>query len=254
MSGALVAEGLHYRYSRREPDVLAGLDWAVPPASRTVLLGPEKSGKSTLLSLLAGVQRPRQGQIRLTDGGDLRRVVGWLPQKPPWISGLTVRDQVAYVGWLKGLSRADAAARVTDCLGDVGLADAANLTTQTLKPWQRSRLALAEALVHGARFVFLDEPTAELEPPDRAKFWNVVRRLSRSIAVVVSSSDTRDAAVEGVDQVAVLAAGTWRFSGPQSTFLGLAPAAAPVPRKQKLDPDERAAWAAYWSLLGGEAR
>ncbi|SHM70731.1 ATP-binding cassette domain-containing protein [Cryptosporangium aurantiacum] len=254
MSGALVAEGLHYRYSRRGPDVLRGLDWAVAPATRTVLLGPEKSGKSTLLRLLAHVDRPRSGRVYLTEGGDARRIVGWLPQKPPWLSGLTVRDQVAYVGWLKGLSKSDAAARATDCLGHVGLADAAGQLTQGLKPWQRSRLALAEGLVHDARFLILDEPTAELEPPDRAKFWNVVRRLSRDLAVVVSTSDTREAAVEGIDRVAVLSGGAFRFAGARDAFLQLAPAAAPIPRNRKLDATERAAWAAYWSLLGEEAR
>jgi ABC-2 type transport system ATP-binding protein len=248
MSGALVAEGLHYRYRRRDADVLAGLDWTIAPGSRTLLLGPPGSGKSTLLRLLALAGRPRKGRVHLADGGDPRRSVGWLPQQQPrGVAGLSVAEQIAYVGWLKGLSRAEAAARATQHLERVGLKKQATQTAVALTPAQRPRLALAEALAYRARFLFLDEPTGDLQPTDRDKFWNILGKIPRELSIVVSSAEPHDAA-RNVDAVAVLDAGAWRFTGTREQFLarGLA-VRSTSPGKQS--PEKRAAAAAYRAVL-----
>jgi len=250
MSGALVAEGLHYRYGRRHPDVLAGLDWTIPPGSRTVLLGPAESGKSTLLSVLAQVAEPRRGRVYLADGGDVARAVGWLPQQPRGIGGLSVEEHIAYVGWLKGLRRSEALARATAQLERVGLRRQAVVRTVALNPAQFARLALAEALAYDARFLFLDEPTAAMDRPDRDRFWNVLGTVPRSLAVVVSGNDPREAA-RHVDAVAVLRDGKLLFRGSRAEFLALgadAPA-TPAERRRK-DPEKRAAAAAYRAVLG----
>ncbi|WP_338484896.1 ATP-binding cassette domain-containing protein [Streptomyces sp. SCSIO 75703] len=100
-----------YRY-RRGPVVLDRLSFGFP-AGRTVLLGPNGAGKTTLLALAASVLKPRTGTVAFA-GLDpairaqlrvYRRRVGWMPQHITPVPGMTCREQVAYAGWLKGMSR-----------------------------------------------------------------------------------------------------------------------------------------------------
>ncbi|WP_432103013.1 ABC transporter ATP-binding protein [Streptomyces sp. bgisy091] len=215
-----------FGYRRRVPVVQRfTIDF---PAGRTVFLGPNGAGKSTVLSLAASVLRPDAGTVAY-DGrttarrGDLaafRRRVAWLPQQIESVPRLTAREQVAYVGWLKGMSRRDAWDRALHALERVELADLADRKVRRLSGGQQRRVGVAQSLVHQAEVLLLDEPTAGMDPRQRRVFHEILSGLDQH--VVLSTHDVADLE-ETYDHVVVLDGGTIRFAGSVHEFLALAP-------------------------------
>ncbi|WP_420175452.1 ATP-binding cassette domain-containing protein [Luteococcus sp. OSA5] len=116
--------GVSFSYGRRARPVFEGFDWATNNGV-TFLLGPNGAGKSTLMKLLIGALEPQDGQILLDGrvrpskrkaGREWRRRIGWVPQQAEQVAGLTVLEQVAYCGWLKGLGRAEAVRRAGEAI------------------------------------------------------------------------------------------------------------------------------------------
>jgi ABC-2 type transport system ATP-binding protein len=219
---------------RRRQRIVQSLTCELPPG-RTVLLGPNGAGKSTVLRLGASDLRPRTGHVsfRGVDTTDRRRLPGyrrrvaWMPQQLAAVPGLTARDQVAYVGWLKGLSREEAWERSLRALEQVELGDRAGEKVTRLSGGQQRRVGVAQSLVHGAELLLLDEPTAGMDPRQRTVFHEILGALPRSVHVVLATHDTVD--LESVyDNVLVLLDGRLVFQGAVGAFLAQAdPAAAP---------------------------
>ncbi|MFI1013788.1 ABC transporter ATP-binding protein [Streptomyces sp. NPDC020965] len=236
-----------YSHRRRRPPVLADLSYELPPGL-TILLGPNGAGKSTLLRLAAAVARPRSGDITL--GGltaptkAYRRAIAWMPQTITAAPALTVREYVAYVGWLKGMSRRDAWDRALESLRRVELTDRAEQRTGRLSGGQLRRLGVAAALVHGARVLLLDEPTAGMDPHQRRVFRDTLGELAGEVRILMSTHDVADLA-EDADHVTVLIEGRIRQTGDVPAFLAHGPRGAPP---------GRAAEAAYTALLTGPER
>ncbi|MFI1831459.1 ATP-binding cassette domain-containing protein [Streptomyces sp. NPDC020412] len=220
------------------------------PAGCTVLLGPNGAGKSTLLALGASVLEPTAGQVRVgrlsSTGRDNRNEyrcqVGWLPQQVNPVPSLTVREQVAYAGWLKGLSKSAAWQRSARALERVGLTELAGRRSHQLSGGQLRRMGIAQSLIHDAHVVLLDEPTAGLDPVQRGVFRDLVAELAGSVNFVISTHQTEDL-VETYESVVVLDRGRPVFQGGVPDFLALAPDGVPV---------ERRAESAYRGLVRGE--
>lgn len=127
------------------------------------------AGKSSLLRVLAGLQKPTAGIVRLngrkpTDRSWHRRV-GYLPQEPDLAGGVTVEDTVLLAAWLKGVSRRELRPTARRALAQVGLTDRARDRVRTLSGGMRRRLSLATAVAHLPELLLLDEPTAGLARP-----------------------------------------------------------------------------------------
>ncbi|KMS71437.1 ABC transporter [Streptomyces viridochromogenes] len=240
-------EGCSFGY-RRNRTVIEALDFGFP-AGRSVFLGPNGAGKSTVLGLAASALQPRSGSVRLGElsprrGRDLkayRQKVAWMPQQIDCVPGLTAREQVAYVGWLKGMSRAEAWSRAVDALRRVELEDHQDRKVSELSGGQKRRVGVAQSLVHGAEVLLLDEPTAGMDPRQRRVFHEVLGALPEEVSVVLSTHDVADLD-EIYDNVVVLNAGTIRFSGPVKQFLAHASADAAPGRRAE---------SAYDSIVGG---
>jgi ABC-2 type transport system ATP-binding protein len=232
-------DSVTFTYGRRRAPVLDSFDWTVP-SGRTVLLGPNGAGKSTLLAVGADALRPQRGTVSTVDGAGLRRLVGWMPQAIQPIGGLSCREQVAYAGWLKGLGRRTAWQRSADALDRVGLADLAERRPATLSGGQLRRLGLAQVLVHEPAVLLLDEPTAGLDPAQRARFRQVSDDLG--VPMLVSTHQVDDLSAQ-FDTVVVFLAGRVAFQGSVPEFLALAPHGVA---------EERRAEAAYFAMTGGE--
>ncbi|MBO8199329.1 ATP-binding cassette domain-containing protein [Streptomyces smyrnaeus] len=236
-----------YAYGLRARPVLDNLDYTLPDGL-TVLLGPNGAGKTTLLRLAAGVTQPRHGSVEL-DGTDSRRkafraAVAWMPQQITAMTGLTAREQVAYTGWLKGMSKRDAWDAAARALARVDLTDRAATKTKQLSGGQLRRVGVASALVHNARVLLLDEPTAGMDPQQRRVFRDVLAALTDDVRVLLSTHDIADLAEES-QHVTVLHSGHITYTGSTAGFLAHAPAdAAPG----------RVAEAAYTALGTHSAR
>lgn len=234
---------------RRGLPVLNNLSLAFDRGA-TVLLGPNGAGKSTLLGIASSALRSAAGTVRLgrlgtrssRDLKNYRTKVGWLPQQVKPVPGLRVREQVAQAGWLKGMSRTDAWEASAGALARVGLGELAERRSTELSGGQKRRLGIAQALVHSAEVVLMDEPTAGLDPAQRATFRRLVTELSPTVSVVVSTHQTEDLA-DSYHSVVVLGAGRVRHQGTVDSYFRLAPVGTPV---------ERQADAAYATLFAGE--
>jgi ABC-2 type transport system ATP-binding protein len=234
-------------WDRYRTQVLDGFSWDVPEG-RTVLLGPNGAGKSTLLGLGASALSPASGAVRAgslssstrRDQAGFRRAIGWMPQQVRPISGLTCREQVAYAGWLKGLTRGAAWDAAAGALDRVDLATEAGRRSTQLSGGQLRRLGLAQTLVHRADVLLLDEPTAGLDPNQRSRFREVLREVPAMTPVLVSTHQVDDL-TDLFDTVVVIDHGRLRFSGTPAEFLALAPAGNAHPAE-----------AAYATLVTGD--
>ncbi|MDQ1295785.1 MAG: type transport system ATP-binding protein [Actinomycetota bacterium] len=242
----LVARGMETRIRRRP--IVCGVDlrWG---AGVRGLLGRNGAGKTTLIRTLATALAPSAGTLEIL-GTDvrswrelpgLRRRIGYAPQHTPVLRHLTVRDQVAYAGWLKDVPAAGLSERVDMVLGQVDLADRAGSRTRSLSGGMLRRLAVAMALVADPPVLFLDEPTAGLDPAQRITFRRLVGRLGAERLVVLSTHLIEDV-VAACQDVTVLHAGRVVFEG---TPQGLADRAG-----DGADPERSPAEAGFAALTG----
>ena len=214
---ALVLRDVHRSLGRarsRTP-VLRGVDLTARSGAVTVLLGPNGAGKSTTLGLCHGTDRPDAGTVRVFGAdpwrasADLRARMGVMWQEGGLPPSVTARRFVRHVASLHR-SPVDPDA----LLERLQIADAATRPMRRLSGGQRQRVALAAALVGRPDLLFLDEPTAGLDPETRPLVHEVIREQTARGAAVVLTTHLLDDAERLADDVAILRGGRIVRSGP----------------------------------------
>ncbi|MCW2841786.1 MAG: transporter [Aeromicrobium sp.] len=186
-----------------------GVSFTVAPGEFFGLLGPNGAGKTTTLEMIEGLRRPQAGTVRIGDHepwrreSGLQRRMGVQLQASSFFERLTVREQLDTFGALYGV----AAGRTDAMLEQVGLVDKAGVRTEDLSGGQLQRLSIACALIHDPDVVFLDEPTAALDPQARRNLWDVLRTINDSGRTVVLTTHHMDEAEVLCDRVAIMDAG-----------------------------------------------
>jgi ABC-2 type transport system ATP-binding protein len=162
------------------------------PAGVTGLLGPNGAGKSTLLQLATGQLRPSQGTVRVLgqnvwDNPALNRQIGLCPEQDAFYEWMTGLDFVRTCARLSGLSH-KAASAAESALARVGMTEHMNRAIRGYSKGMRQRTKIAQALVHGPRVLFLDEPLSGTDPVARRDLVDVIRGLGAAGCTVLVSS------------------------------------------------------------------
>ena len=211
--------------SKRFGDVVAvdGVDLEIPAGQIYGFLGPNGSGKTTIIRMLCGLLTPSGGDVRVlgleipAQAETLRRKIGYMTQKFSLYDDLTVQENMQFMGRIHGLSRSVATARIEELLERYALASLRDRFAGTMSGGQRQRLALAVATLHSPTLLFLDEPTSAVDPENRRDFWEKLFDLSDAGTTILVSTHYMDEA-ERCHQLAILQTGHLRNQGtPQDT-------------------------------------
>lgn len=182
-----------------------GISFTVERGEVFSLLGPNGAGKTTTIEILEGLRDLDGGEAKVlglnpwTEGYDLHRRIGVIPQGFKFLDYPTPREAIAYYGTLFG-KKVDP----DDLLRRVILEDAAKTWFQNLSGGQKQKLGMALSLVNDPEVVFLDEPTTGLDPQARRAVWEVVRTLKGEGRTVMLTTHYLEEAEELADRVAIM--------------------------------------------------
>ncbi len=208
---AVEIEGLTKTY-RNDFTAVSNLSMKVPTGVFG-LLGPNGAGKTTTMQILVGAMRPSAGTARILGHDILKdslasaKLVGYLPERPGFYDEMSGRRFLHYMGELSGLSNREASSKATELLEWAGLKGWGNSPISQYSAGMRQRLALAQSLINDPRVLFLDEPTANLDPLGRADFLNKVKELAGQGKTIVISTHIIPEMEQVADHVAIIAQG-----------------------------------------------
>jgi len=190
MEEVIRASGLVKRFKRRT--ALDGLSLSIKQGELYGLVGPNGAGKTTLIRTLCGLLRPDEGEAHLlgwrVPSFRIQSQLGYMPQDFAIYDDLTVMQTLAFFGALYDLSRQDVQARGEELLELVQLTDRRDQRVGTLSGGMRRRVSLAVSLIHKPRLLFLDEPTAGVDPKLRRSFWDYFNQLAgQDVTLVVTT-------------------------------------------------------------------
>lgn len=203
-NAAVVVEDIRKAYG--ELKAVDGVSLSVAEGEFFGILGPNGAGKTTILEIIEGLREPDTGTVTLLGESPWPRKVALLPrigvqlQASSFFEKLTAIEQLETFASLYGVS----AAKARDMLELVGLADKADTREGKLSGGQRQRLSIACALVHDPDVVFLDEPTAALDPQARRNLWDVLRAIQDRGKTIVYTTHYLDEAEILCDRVAIM--------------------------------------------------
>jgi sodium transport system ATP-binding protein len=213
----IVIDGLRKHFGHVE--AVRNVSFTASDATVTGLLGPNGAGKTTTLRMLSGLLVPDAGTIRV-DGVDVaadplgaQRVMGLLPDSRGLYPRLTPREHIRYFGELHGIEEADLQARTELLLRTLGLDGLADRRVAGFSQGERTKVALARALVHAPHNVILDEPTNGLDVMSTRAVRALIRDLRRDGCCVVFSSHVMQEVSALCDRIVVIAQGTVVASG-----------------------------------------
>ena len=189
------------------------VSFVVPQGQIFGLLGANGAGKTTVIKMLTGILTPTGGTGRVA-GADMRTAsraikehIGYMSQSFSLYTELTVLENIRLYAGLYGLNARRTRTRLHWLLGMAGLTDHQHEHAESLPMGLRQRLALACALVHEPRVLFLDEPTAGVDVLGRRQLWEILFHLSRDLGVAILVTTHYMTEADHCDQLAIMYAG-----------------------------------------------
>ena len=176
------------------------------------LLGPNGSGKTTTIRMLCGLLVPTSGDASVvgfdirTQSEDLRRNIGYMSQRYGLYDELTVYENIRFYASVYGLRGDAREARIQALMEDLGLTPRRDQLAGTLSGGWKQRLALACATAHEPQMLFLDEPTAGVDPAARRRFWQITYDLAKAGTTILVTTHYMDEAAR-CERVALLSRG-----------------------------------------------
>jgi ABC-2 type transport system ATP-binding protein len=195
-----IIEAVHL--SRRFGDLVAVRDvsFQVQRGEIFGVLGPNGAGKSTTIRMLCGILDPTGGTGRVvgfdiaTEAERIKERVGYMTQRFSLYEDLTVEENLRFYAGIYGVARRERAARVDEVVATAGLGARRRQIAGTLSGGWKQRVALASATIHRPPLLFLDEPTAGVDPVSRRSFWAEIHRLAAAGTTVLLTTHYMDEA------------------------------------------------------------
>lgn len=214
-------ENLSHRYS---------IQWAIRDINFEInqhgiygLLGSNGAGKSTTMNIMCGVLKQTSGNVFIK-GIDLRKDpvkakmhVGFLPQKPPLHTDLTVEEYLVHCAFLRRLSGKEVDHAVREVMGKCGIAHFSRRLVRNLSGGYQQRLGIAQAIIHNPDFVVLDEPTNGLDPNQIVEIRHLVKEIAQDRTVVLSTHILPEVQAT-CDYIQMIEEGQMVFSGTVDDF------------------------------------
>ena len=212
VTSAIKTEGLRktYKSSRGDVEAVRGIDLDVPKGEFFGLLGPNGAGKSTTIGMLTTLVAPTGGRAWVA-GHDVtretvavKRRIGVVTQNNTLDMQLTVAENLMFRSRFFGLPTGVAARRAAALIDAFGLSDRKNAMADQLSGGQGRRLMIARALVHQPDVLFLDEPTAGLDPQTRVNLWDILQVLHAQGQTILLTTHYMEEAEALCDRIAVV--------------------------------------------------
>ena len=205
---ALSVRGLRKSFGAKV--AVGGIDLDIPHGCFFGLVGPNGAGKTTTLGMVTGLLRPDAGLV-LIDGVEVwrdpvaaKRRIGVLPEDLRLFDRLTGAELLTYNGLLRNLPAPVVEARASELLAVLGLADAAGTLVVDYSHGMRKKIALASALLHAPRVLFLDEPFEAIDPVSARTIRGLLERYTAGGATVVFSSHVMELVERLCDRVGIM--------------------------------------------------
>jgi ABC-2 type transport system ATP-binding protein len=178
-----------------------GLDLEIARGEVFGMLGPNGSGKTTTIRMLCGLVVPTSGEATVAgfdvtrEPEKVRRRIGYMSQRYGLYDELTVNENLRFYSAVYGLVGDDREQRIREHIHDLGLGNRLSQAAGTLSGGWKQRLALACATAHRPDLVFLDEPTAGVDPAARRTFWEIIYALAKRGTTIIVTTHYMDEAV-----------------------------------------------------------
>lgn len=214
-------DNLHKTFKTKTGVVKAvdGVSFIARDGEITGLLGPNGAGKTTTLRMLYTLMKPDVGAVRvdgldaMRDAEAVRRRLGVLPDARGVYKRLTARENITYFGQLHGMPESEIARRSNVLIEALGMQDVADRQTEGFSQGQRTKTAIARALVHDPRNVILDEPTNGLDVMTTRAMRGFLRQLRAEGRCVIFSSHIMQEVAALCDRIVVIAKGRVMANG-----------------------------------------
>jgi ABC-2 type transport system ATP-binding protein len=224
----IALHGLSFRYPRQARYALHDIDLQIRRGSLFGLLGQNGSGKTTLIALMNGLLSPTSGTVAIDGHGldgrthAMQAVSSLVPQENAFYPTLTVAENLEFFARVQGIDTALRATRMEEVIGIARLEQALTTTAGRLSGGLKRRLSIAIGLLNKPQLLFLDEPTASIDPQSREFLLDAIRRINADGTTIVYSSHYMDEVEQMCDEIAILDDGAILVQGSLGTLLSQA--------------------------------
>ena len=213
----LTLENLSFAVAGRE--IIKSISCEIAAGTRTVILGPNGAGKSVLMRLCHGLLKPTAGRVTWRNDGVTRRARGQaMVFQRPVVLRRSALANVVYALRLAGIAPKECRLRAEDVLEAVGLANMAQRPARVLSGGEQQRLALARAWALGPEVLFLDEPTANLDPNSTRDIESIISAIHASGAKIIMTTHSLGQARRLGDEILFLSEGRLAERAPVDQF------------------------------------